>query len=128
MHMKYMLVNIQIIHCLNNKIPMQNTENKIKYIYTEQLQLLKKMRAAKKNAVVNFRPGILTNLFSLPLRKIMCVNLKAIREYCYIGTGHEVQFTRPLKFGIYTAHAELKNQTNQPKQTVKKTPTTSIYE
>lgn len=52
----------------------------------------------------------------------MCVNLKAIREYCYIGTGHEVQFTRPLKFGIYTAHAELKNQTNQTKQTVKKNP------
>lgn len=48
MHMKYMLVNIQTIHCLNNKIPMQNTENKTKYIYTEQLQLLKKMRAAKK--------------------------------------------------------------------------------
>lgn len=48
MIMKYMLVNIQIIHCLNNEIPMQNTENKTKYMYTEQLQLLKKMHAAKK--------------------------------------------------------------------------------
>lgn len=51
------------------------------------------------------------------MRKIMCINLKAIREYCYIATGHEVQFTRPLKFGIYTAHIELKNETNQPNRT-----------
>lgn len=48
MHMKCMLVNIQIIHCLNKKIPMQNTENKTKYMYIEQLQLLKKMHAANK--------------------------------------------------------------------------------
>lgn len=104
---------------------MQNTENKTKHMNTEQLQLLKKMHAAKKNAMLDFMPGILTNLFSLPLRKIMCVNLKAIREYCCIATGHEVQFTRPLKFGIYTAHTELKKQTNQPNRTnSKKTPTT----
>lgn len=43
-----MLTYIQIIHCLNNKIPIQNTENKTKYIYTEHLQLLKKIWAAKK--------------------------------------------------------------------------------
>lgn len=115
MHMKYMLVNTQMIHCLNNKIPMQNTENKTKYIYWTA-SIIKENACSQKNAVVNFRPGILTNLFSLPLRKIMCVNLKAIREYCYIATGHEVQFTRPLKFGIYTAHAELKNQAKQNKQ------------
>lgn len=55
----------------------------------------------------------------------MCVNLKPVGEYCYIATGHEVQFTRPLKFGIYTAHTELKYQTNQPTNTnSKKTPTT----
>lgn len=50
MHMKYILVNILIIHCLNNK--MQNTENKTKYMYTERLQLLKKMHAAERNAVL----------------------------------------------------------------------------
>lgn len=56
MHMKYILVNILIIHCLNNK--MQNTENKTKYMYTERLQLLKKMHAAKRNAVLDFMLGI----------------------------------------------------------------------
>lgn len=58
MHMKYILVNTLIIHCLNNKIPMQNTENKTKYMYTEQLQLLQKMHAAKKSAALDFMPGI----------------------------------------------------------------------
>lgn len=89
-------------------------ENKI-YVYWPA-SITKENVCSQKNAVVNFIPGILTNLFSLPLRKIMCVNLRAIREYCYIATGHEVQFTRPLKFGIYTAHSELKNQTNRTKQ------------
>lgn len=64
--------------------------------------------------MLDFMPGILINLFSLPLREKKCANLKPVREYCYIATGHEVQFTRPLKFGIYTAHTELKYQTNQP--------------
>lgn len=64
--------------------------------------------------MLDFMPGILINLFSLPLREKKCANLKPVREYCYIATGHEVQFTRPLKFGIYTAHTELKHQTNQP--------------
>lgn len=69
---------------------MQNTENKTKYMYTERLQLLKKMHAAKRNAVLDFMLGIWTNLFSLPLRNITCVNLKAVREYCCSATGHEV--------------------------------------
>lgn len=43
-----MLTYIQIIHCLNNKISIQNTENKAKYMYTENLQLLKKTWAAKE--------------------------------------------------------------------------------
>jgi len=43
-----MLTYIQIIHCLNNKT---------KYMYTEHLQLLKKIWAAKKTTMVNFIPG-----------------------------------------------------------------------
>lgn len=68
MHRTYMLTYIQKIHCLNNKIPIQNTETKTKYMYTEHLQLLKKIWAAKKNTVVNFMPGNINKLI-LPTSK-----------------------------------------------------------
>lgn len=58
-----MLTYIQIIHCLNNKFSIRNTENKTKYMYTEHLQLLKKIWAAKKkNTVVNFTLGNINKL------------------------------------------------------------------
>lgn len=61
-----MLTYIQIIHCLNNKTPIQNTENKTRYMYTENLQLLKKIWAAGKKkikyTVVNLMPGNIIKL------------------------------------------------------------------
>lgn len=58
-----MLTYIQIIQCLNNKFSIRNTENKTKYMYTEHLELLKKIWAAKKkNKAVNFMLGNINKL------------------------------------------------------------------